>query len=238
MADQELTDLTETTTPASTDLIYIVIDPGGTPADRKATLATLATQLATFSGMTSVFVSKSLFDANTILAATADNTPVALTVGASTFLGRKAAGDISAMSVTEAGTLLGAYTSYTPTITQGVTITTSSLTANYCQIGKHVHAYGACVVSNSGTSGQGIGLTLPVTPQSLPGTAGGAIGVGMILDASATWYKALVINDGPGMVFYNTDTNNGASRIGAANGPQFGLVSGDSIQWDITYQAA
>jgi hypothetical protein len=51
-------------------------------------------------------VPKSLFDANTVLAATSDNTPAALTVGASTFLGRKAAGDISAMSTTEARTLL------------------------------------------------------------------------------------------------------------------------------------
>lgn len=51
-------------------------------------------------------VPKSLYDANTILAATTDDTPAALTVGASTFVGRKAAGNISAMSATEAAALL------------------------------------------------------------------------------------------------------------------------------------
>jgi len=48
-----------------------------------------------------------LFDANSILAATADDTPAALSVGASTFVGRKAAGNISAISVADALTLLG-----------------------------------------------------------------------------------------------------------------------------------
>ena len=51
-------------------------------------------------------VPKSLFDANTILKADSDDTPAALTVGASTFVGRKAAGNIAAMSVAEALTLL------------------------------------------------------------------------------------------------------------------------------------
>jgi len=51
-------------------------------------------------------IPKSLFDANTILKADSDDTPAALTIGASTFVGRKAAGNIAAMSVAEALTLL------------------------------------------------------------------------------------------------------------------------------------
>ena len=51
-------------------------------------------------------ISEALFNANTILKADSDNTPVALAIGASTFVGRKAAGNISAMSVAEALTLL------------------------------------------------------------------------------------------------------------------------------------
>lgn len=46
------------------------------------------------------------YDAYTILAADSDNTPIALTVGASTFVGRKATGGIVAMSVAEAKALL------------------------------------------------------------------------------------------------------------------------------------
>ena len=51
-------------------------------------------------------VLKSLYDANSILAATADNTPAALTVAASTFVGRKSTGNIVALSTTEARTEL------------------------------------------------------------------------------------------------------------------------------------
>jgi hypothetical protein len=46
------------------------------------------------------------YNANTILAATTDDTPVALTVAASTFVGRKASGDITDMSMSDARKLL------------------------------------------------------------------------------------------------------------------------------------
>jgi hypothetical protein len=51
-------------------------------------------------------VQSSLYDANSILAATTDNTPEVLTVGASTFVGRKATGNIAAMSTSEAMAML------------------------------------------------------------------------------------------------------------------------------------
>jgi len=51
-------------------------------------------------------VAASLFDANTILAATTDDTPAALTVGASTIIGRKATGGIAALSPSEAITVI------------------------------------------------------------------------------------------------------------------------------------
>ena len=41
MADQKLRELTATTTPVSTDLVYLVIDPDGTPLDRKVEIGTL-----------------------------------------------------------------------------------------------------------------------------------------------------------------------------------------------------
>jgi hypothetical protein len=55
---------------------------------------------------TTDYVAKALFDANTILAATTDNTPAALTVGASTFVGRAAAGNIAALTAAQARTIL------------------------------------------------------------------------------------------------------------------------------------
>lgn len=51
-------------------------------------------------------VLKSLFDANTILAANTDNTPAALVVGEQTIVGRLTAGSIAALTATQARTLL------------------------------------------------------------------------------------------------------------------------------------
>lgn len=51
-------------------------------------------------------VDKSTYNANTILIATADNTPIALDVGASTIVGRKATGDIVALTASETKTIL------------------------------------------------------------------------------------------------------------------------------------
>jgi hypothetical protein len=42
MADQKITELTENTTPATGDLIEMVDDPGGTPANRKVTIDNFA----------------------------------------------------------------------------------------------------------------------------------------------------------------------------------------------------
>jgi hypothetical protein len=52
-------------------------------------------------------VSSSLYDANTILAATSDNTPVALTIPEQTLVGRKTGGNIVALTAAEVLTLLG-----------------------------------------------------------------------------------------------------------------------------------
>jgi len=51
-------------------------------------------------------VTKALYDAFTVIYADSDNTPAALTVGASTFVGRKSTGGIVALSKTDALTIL------------------------------------------------------------------------------------------------------------------------------------
>lgn len=45
MADTKLTALTETTAPATTDDVYIVTTPGGTPASKRCTIANLKTAM-------------------------------------------------------------------------------------------------------------------------------------------------------------------------------------------------
>lgn len=68
---------------------------------------TLATsQITGLDTALAMFVTKSLYDANTILIANVDDTPLALAVGASTIIGRKAAGGIGALTPAETKTIL------------------------------------------------------------------------------------------------------------------------------------
>ncbi len=86
------------------------IDAGAVTAAKVA--ADVATQ-AELDAVAAASVTNALYDANTILAATVDNTPAALPVGLSTIVGRKAAGNISAMTPTETTALLDLVTSTT-----------------------------------------------------------------------------------------------------------------------------
>lgn len=52
--------------------------------------------------LNNAYVEKATYDANSILIATTDNTPIALTIGASTIVGRKSTGDIVALTAAEA----------------------------------------------------------------------------------------------------------------------------------------
>lgn len=65
------------------------------------------------------------------------------------------------------GTSLGAWTSYTPTITAGTgTFTTVSASGKYCQIGKIVVCKFTITITTNGTAAGGILATLPVTAAS------------------------------------------------------------------------
>ena len=58
--------------------------------------------------ISSAYVAKALYDANTILAAITDNTPAAVTVAEQRIVGRKTGGSIAALTGAEIETILGA----------------------------------------------------------------------------------------------------------------------------------
>jgi hypothetical protein len=72
------------------------------------TLVELEALISALTTVVAAKVAKADYNANTILIATADDTPTPLTVGASTIVGRKASGDISAMTGTETAALFPA----------------------------------------------------------------------------------------------------------------------------------
>lgn len=75
-------------------------------ATAQSTANAAGTAAAAAQSTANAAVPKTLYDANTILIATVDDTPAPLTVGASTIVGRKASGDIAALTPTESKVIL------------------------------------------------------------------------------------------------------------------------------------
>lgn len=95
------------------------------------TLDEIAAALGDDSSFANNVVLKSLFDANTILAADSDNTPAAVTVAASRILGRKASGGIAALTAAEVLALVSALAS---SDVQAATATLTDLAAGLTEV--------------------------------------------------------------------------------------------------------
>jgi len=94
---------TENATPAATSFVELETAAGvseHTPLSAIRTLfdATYSAVYATIASLSS-YVAKSLYDAHTILYATTDNTPAALTVSEQTVVGRATGGNITALAI-------------------------------------------------------------------------------------------------------------------------------------------
>lgn len=79
-------------------------------------------------------VAKATYDANSILYATTDNTPVALTIAASRIVGRKASGDISAMTASELWAILAAGSGHPEVIMVAVSDESTALTTGTAKV--------------------------------------------------------------------------------------------------------
>lgn len=75
--------------------------------------------LAGLDGEPNDTVNKTLFDANTILAADADDTPTARTIGVQQVVGRITAGQIKGLTVAELWTLLGGKPTFVQNLSMG-----------------------------------------------------------------------------------------------------------------------
>ena len=135
-----------------------------------------------------------------------------------------------------------AWTTYTPTLWQSVTITKTVNHARYIQFGKIVMGSVYMTATSSGTSGLTIRTGFPVTPiasiYNNTQSFGAVIGSGGFYKASgAVQYDITVACIGAGsnsMGFYSDGS--GGSLFGQY--PNVQMVSGDHIFFKFTYEAA
>lgn len=132
------------------------------------------------------------------------------------------------------GTTSSAWASYTPTITQSGTVTTSSTTARYTQIGKTVMVSGIAAVSGTGTTNNQITISLPVTASASAALT--QMGTGYFYDTSANAQYTGVALPASTTAFRLFSQQSGGSPIGQL--PNIALGSGDELRWSLTYEAA
>lgn len=131
----------------------------------------------------------------------------------------------------------GAWTSWTPTITQSGSVAFTNTGSRYARYGRTIHASFYMTVTGSGTGANNIVISLPVT------AAAGfcAFGVGVLFDTSATTSSTFVV--------VNTSTTQfslAATALSVASSAPYlgswgftaGLAAGDIIRGGLTYEAA
>lgn len=154
-------------------------------------------------------------------------------------MAQKTAWDGAALTESDINTFLmgegGAWTSWTPTVTQSGAVTVTVTRARFARYGRTIHATCKLTVTGSGTGGNNVGISLPVTAA----TSGEyAIGTGGIFDTSAA-------QDFTGPPYLNTTTqvlikssSTTAATFLGANTFTAGLAVGDVVALNITYEAA
>lgn len=126
-----------------------------------------------------------------------------------------------------------AWTSYTPTLTQSGTVTKTVSLAKYQRRDNTVVCRVLLVVTGSGTGGNAVKISLPVTA-----SAGGfsVAGSGYIFDSSvSTNYGGLVQFDSTTTAQLLPTATNGASALGVV-GFTAGLANNDTVHFFFEYE--
>ncbi len=134
------------------------------------------------------------------------------------------------------GPVHGAWTTYAPTLTQSGSVTHTATYAKYMRVGRTIIGQAYLAVTGSGTGGNAVTISLPVTAGAP--TSGIAVGSGVITDSSAGLYYN-------GTAFLASSTTvaiyHGAGGVASAlgvNGFSAALASGDVVSVAFTYEAS
>jgi hypothetical protein len=130
----------------------------------------------------------------------------------------------------------GAWTTWSPTITQAGTVAHTATYARYMRTGRTIRAEALLGITGSGTGSNAITVSLPVTAAQ---GANMAIGSGFIFDVSpsATNYPAICIASSTVVASFVPSSAAGTGLLGNAV-MTAGLATGDAITFSISYEAA
>jgi hypothetical protein len=133
--------------------------------------------------------------------------------------------------ITSLGGTSTGWTSYTPTLTQGATLTKTVNYARYKQIGKTVFVNIAMTITSGGTAGSRIRTSLPIPMIS---TDIVNLGSGYYFDAGTAHYSGVAIMyDASTVELYTHAT---ANAFGAS--PAVTAANNDVIAYSLTYEVA
>ena len=131
----------------------------------------------------------------------------------------------------------GAWTSYTPTWTQGATITKTVDWARYMQLGKLVEVHIKMTASGAGTAAGLILVGLPVNASA----DNRLMGIGTIAIAATNSEKPLfsIYNSSTTVKFRSvTDDTSQLNFLSGSAPNSFTIANGDIINCKLTYEAA
>jgi hypothetical protein len=128
---------------------------------------------------------------------------------------------------------IGAWTSYTPVLAQNGTRTCTVNYAKYVQINKLCFVNVDLTCTTTGSTGDLVTVTLPITASTSTGNLGGC---GLFFDSSATDVMNVWVNaDGSTAVrFLAESSTNSVSGIG--NNPSLALGNGDVLSFSLVYE--
>jgi hypothetical protein len=139
------------------------------------------------------------------------------------------AGTTSGQVLTAAtlNTIGAVWVDYTPTLTQGVTVSKTVTQARYCQFQKTIIGQVLLSATSGGTGGTAVAIGLPIAVR----TGNPLVGSGYIYDASTNvMYNLTFTGSGAGMSgYYQTGNQWG-------NSPNIALASGDQIAINFSYE--
>jgi hypothetical protein len=154
-------------------------------------------------------------------------------------MAQKTAWDAATLTESDINTYLmgegGAWTSWTPTVTQSGSVTVTNTRSRYARYGRTIHFSAQLVVTGSGTSSTAISISLPVTAASADTT----IGTGVFIDASTGNYYPAILYASTTTAFQLWDSTVSSTVLVVGNANFSGaLASGDVFRVSGTYEAA